>query len=467
MNIKDSITFQTLCHVSPWESKKIEKWLLSPAHNARPALLSLYQYLYSCTVRMETPDAAQAFTTVFGDAVFDEKKLRHALSWLMLQLRDCFCWMEMEQEPGLKEWLGARQMRRRNLEKGFQQQIREARAALGHTPDAGLYHYRLNFEQFQWEIQEKRHSDLPLEQMTRDLGGFFVQKLLQMGCMYRSSEALMKQDAQPLHQIHQILSAFPPDWMQASAANLLYHAGYQMLSEPENLHLADAFNTLLQTHGARFPKDESRDLLMMAINHCIRRINRGDRKFLERILGFYQLGLRQELLLEAQGTLNKFTYNNILLVMIALERWQEAATFLETNQRLLDATERDYVYRYNQAVLFFRQGRYDEAQLQLRSLSFTEPTYHLDARRMLLRIYFENDSWEALESLLDNLLTWVRRHPEVGYHREMYRNLAVFTGRLLKIPPRDKKKKLALAQKVRDTPLVADKNWLLEKIEGR
>ncbi len=90
--------------------------------------------------------------------------------------------------------------------------------------------------------------------------------------------------------------------------------------------------------------------------------------------------------------------------------------------------------------------------------------YNLESRKMLLKIYFETEATDALESLLENMLTWLRRHGELGYHREMYRNLAVFTGRLLRLLPSDLDGRKRLKKKVLDTKLVAERGWLLGKI---
>jgi hypothetical protein len=93
--------------------------------------------------------------------------------------------------------------------------------------------------------------------------------------------------------------------------------------------------------------------------------------------------------------------------------------------------------------------------------------YNLEARKMLLKIYFEQGASDALESTLENLLTWLRRHGEIGYHREMYRNLARFTGRLLRLSPGDEAQRGRLTKKIRDTPLVAERAWLLEKLKKK
>ncbi|MFN4254328.1 MAG: hypothetical protein ACK4Q5_04925, partial [Saprospiraceae bacterium] len=130
----------------------------------------------------------------------------------------------------------------------------------------------------------------------------------------------------------------------------------------------------------------------------------------------------------------------------------------------LPAHERENVYRYNLAVFNFRRGDFDETLELLRDVAFADPMYNLESRKMLLKIYFEQNALDALESLLDNLLNWLRRHGELGYHREMYRNLASFVRRLLRLVPGDTDGRKRLEKKVLDTPLVAERKWLLEKI---
>jgi tetratricopeptide (TPR) repeat protein len=237
------------------------------------------------------------------------------------------------------------------------------------------------------------------------------------------------------------------------------------LSQPEDPAIIDKFRQLLEQHIGLLPPTEAKALLMMAINQGIRRINQGDKSAIRRTLDFYLFGLEQKLLLDERGELSKFTYNNVLMSFLALKAWEEASAFLEQYKVQFPEKERDNVYRYNLAICLFRQGEYEQTLEVLRDVRFTDPMYNLESRKMLLKIYFEQGENDALEYLLDNLLTWLRRHGELGYHREMYRNLARFMGRLLRLAPGDRAGRDALKQKIQDTPLLAERAWLLGVLE--
>jgi len=261
-----------------------------------------------------------------------------------------------------------------------------------------------------------------------------------------------------------VLAQLPGNPRQNQPAVALYYLGHEMLTAPEDAERMVVFRDLLEKNIGKLPGDEARGLLMLAINHGIRRINEGDRPAIRSTLDFYLLGLESQVLQDERGVLSKYTYNNVLMTFLALSEWDSARDFLERYRGQLASGERENVYRYNLAVFHFRQGAFDATLELLRGVSFADPMYNLESRKILLKIYFEQEAVSALESLLENMLTWLRRHGELGYHREMYRNLAMFTGRLLRLLPGDVEARKRLRKKVLDTPLVAERGWLLEKI---
>ena len=86
---------------------------------------------------------------------------------------------------------------------------------------------------------------------------------------------------------------------------------------------------------------------------------------------------------------------------------------------------------------------------------------NFDARRMMLRIYFERNEIQALSSLLESFGIYLRRHREGGYHREMYQNLVKFMKKLISIPPNNKSALKKLEETVRQTRYLAEREWLL------
>ncbi len=89
---------------------------------------------------------------------------------------------------------------------------------------------------------------------------------------------------------------------------------------------------------------------------------------------------------------------------------------------------------------------------------------NLDARRMLLRSYFELGEFQALDSLLDTFQAYIRRQKDIGYHRENYLNLIRFVRRLMEAEGLDKAGKALLRSEIEGTEHLAEKEWLLGKV---
>ena len=469
--MQDTTIFEAIQSLSAWEARRFRVRLESPCFNRKTTLFALFDYLWSCAAGGQAPQIEKAQQAVFPGQGSSPAKLRHEMSELLALLRDYLVELELEKMPLQRHSILAHALRRRGLEKNFRQAIREA-ASLEPGPEdpafaRSLFRFHIQKEQYEWEKRSRRYLDFPLEDLSAHLDTWYAGQLLQMACNESAQAALgpeagsKRYDRQRIEAVTALLSGSPH---QHNPEVALYYRGLHMLDAPEDGKAVEAFRSLFEQHAGALPRNLAKELLMLAINHGIRRINAGEREALHRTLGFYLFGLDNKLLQDENGVLSKFTYNNVLMNFLALEEWDKALDFIERYRAQLPPKEQDNVYRYNMAVYRFRRGEFDTTLELLRNVNFPDPMYNLESRKMLLKIYYEQQAFDALESLLENLLTWLRRHSEIGYQREMYRNLAHFTGRLLRLPPQDKEGARSLAQKIRDTPLVAERTWLLEKV---
>lgn len=467
--MENSALIEAIRSLTAWEIRNFRRWLESPAFNNRSEHTRLFDFIVSSLAQKEEPDADKA-AQMLGFANASDKKLRYEMAGLLNVLHEFFIWQEMNADTCQRELYLLRAARRRGLEKNFSLAERETEKALGKTSEVSLARYRIDFqlnqERHEWNMLQKRGQIFPFDTLSKDLNAWYAGQLMQLVCMNKAQGAAQRQEPvkSPDWAIP-ILTQLPGRPYENLPAVALYHLGYEMLNSPEDLERVAAFRSLLQNNAGKLPSREAQGLLMLAINHGIRRINQGDRAAIRTTLDFYLFGLESKLLHDERSILSKYTYNNVLMSFVALEAWDDALQFLEKYRPELAANERENVYQYNLSIFHFRRGDYDTTLDLLRNVTFADPMYNLESRKMLLKIYFEQSAIGPLESLLENMLTWLRRHPEIGYHREMYRNLARFTGRLLRIPSNEKEARKRLEAKIRETPLVAERGWLLEKVK--
>lgn len=465
----DSAIFEIMTSLSAWEIQAFRKNLVSPAFNLRAEPRLLFDYLCQCLQKNIAPEAAAAAQFVFGKQDVGNK-LRHEMSMLLDLLRHFLVQREMENEPCRRELYWVQATRKRGLAKNYQQACREAEKAIAQTGKADatrhLADFQLRMEKYDWDLNAKRAQIFPFEDLSVALNAWYAGQLMQLACMAEAQSAVRRQSQAVPGWIEPMLEQMPEKPQENAPAVAIYYLGYRMLSQPDRLDLLEHFRQTLALNLRELPRGEAKGLLMLAVNHGIRRINEGHREAVRTVLNFYLLGLEEKLLQDERGALSKYTYNNVLMTFLALEEWEQAIVFLEKYRTQLPADERDNIYRYNLAVFHFRKGDFNSALDLLREVSFSDAMYNLESRKMMLKIYFEQEAFAALDSLLDNLMAWLRRHGELGYHREMYRNLARYTARLLRLPEGDTEGRKRLERKILDTPLVAERQWLLEKVRG-
>ncbi len=471
--MSDSALYEILNALEAREIKAARSWLEAASSGRRSGVLPLFDYLAACRAGNRPPEWETAQQVVFGRSDASRAALRHEMSALTALLRDFLIRQQMDEDPGLKELLLVRALRKRGLEKNFHLAAREAEKALQAPGQRSfsrhLAAFRIDMEKYEWEVYASREKQYSVDGLRASLDAWYAGQLLHLACMEQSQRAVRSQEksvGRP-YEAEAILEVLPGRPHETLPGIALYYLGHRMLANPGDGGHTEAFRLALSRQIDEVSAGEGRDLLMLAVNHGIRRINAGDREAIRQTLGFYRLGLEKKLLHDERGELSKYTYNNVLMSFLALGEWNEARAFLERYRLELPAAERENIYRYNLAVYHFRQGDYAGTLELLRAVSFPDPMYNLESRKMLLKIYYEQEAFDALDSLLENLLNWLRRHGELGYHREMYRNLARFVRRLLHLPPDATGEFRRLEKKIADTPLVAERGWLLEKVRSR
>jgi hypothetical protein len=202
---------------------------------------------------------------------------------------------------------------------------------------------------------------------------------------------------------------------------------------------------------------------MAAINFAIRKHNRGDRAYTREAFELYKKALKINVLTE-NNTIPKYTYINILNLAQLVEEHNWARQFLEQGRALLPPADRDNMYKYALAGFHFRRSEYQPVLELLREVEFSEVFINMDARKMLLRSYYELGEWQSLASLLESFKAYLLRRRDLGYHRDNYLNLIKFTKKVEKTARKSSAARRKLAAIIEATTAVAEKDWLLNKL---
>jgi hypothetical protein len=89
---------------------------------------------------------------------------------------------------------------------------------------------------------------------------------------------------------------------------------------------------------------------------------------------------------------------------------------------------------------------------------------NLDAKLMLLKMYYELGEFDALESLLTAMKTFIRRRKELGYQKNHYLGIIRFTQKLMALPPNDRAARELLRSEIENAEGLPEKEWLLGQV---
>lgn len=468
--MKDTLALHLFQSLSAKEVLRFGKFLQSPYFNHRTDVQALFRVLAQNVAfgTSAAPEKKAVFAIVYPEKSWDRLQFNYLAGFFVELLEQFMACEDLLSDRLQNRLFRCRAFRKRGLSRHFEKNAAELQRQHHVAPhrNAGfwLFEYQLQNEIFSHQVLQSGGKQTNLAAVTEGLTNFYLLEHLKWAGATRSLQSYSRQALPPLPLSEAVLATVEAVDEHKNPALSLMHAGLTALREPENEENFSRLKTLLRTHRDLFPSAERRDLYMTAINFAIRRHNRGERPYTLEAFELYREALELGILHE-NGLLPKHTYINVqnLAQLTGAHDW--ALHFLESSREALPPAERDNIYRYALAGFHFRHSDYREVLELLREVEFSDIFIQLDARKMLLRSYFELGEWLSLASLLDSFKAFLLRQKNLGYHRESYLSLVKFTKKLAKTVHASRSKRTALARHISLSEAVAEREWLLEKLE--
>ncbi|HOY06720.1 MAG TPA: hypothetical protein PLO67_15030 [Saprospiraceae bacterium] len=458
--------FEVIKMLETAEIRDMRIILRSDWFNYRADVRQLFEILVRAAASGEgsMPDKAVIFKKIYPEKELDDRLLRLLGSWLTDVIEDYLRWKSMHANPVGGYMVLASAYRKKNLPGLFQKNIRLAQERLEQQPIRNADYLRQKHdalaEKFRFEAATKRTEALNVQGMSDALDHwFFAQKLRQI-CTALSHQNVFKTEYKfsllgvILEQIeHENLLQYP-------AIDLYYHC-YVVLSEPDNEAGFARFLEKIVEHGACFPEEELRDLYVLGLNFCTRRINEGSQAHVRAGFELYRAGFEKKIFL-VDGVLSRFTYRNAAALGLLLGELEWVRTFLEEFRAFIEPRYRDSNYYFSLARWEYEMKNYDAALLLLQHSESDDLLAALASKTLAAKILFNIGAFDALHSHLDAMQIFLKRHKEISYHRANYVNFIRFTRKLVTASAGQK---VELRTAILHEKSVSEKKWLLEKVD--
>lgn len=315
--------------------------------------------------------------------------------------------------------------------------------------------------------QYARGEMQPFNLLVESLDNFYIAKRLEYMCLNISLKDILNKKENNFIEnlLVQYLNLVSIE--KTPPVIQIYYYVYLMLKGENGEEYFDKINALNIQYGSMLNNIERLNLYISLQNFCIQQINKKDsNEYRKKLFSLYQESLLNELMFDINGNIAPSQFKNIVRLGLGLEEYEWVTYFIENYVGKLSADKQTDVANEAKALFAFATGQYQQT---LKILQETEPIdifFKIDAKRLLIRTYYELEEYELALSSLNTFRVFVHRDNLINEnHKLTNRN---FANLLTKLIQADKAAKVVkLLAEAKEMPSVADRKWLVEKIEMR
>lgn len=449
------------------ELRMFKKWVRSPFSNQHKDVERLFDFLMSRSdITAVTTSRERAYTYMFPNEPIDDAKLRHIMSYSLDVLEEFIAYQAFHKNKTQFNLYLAKEYRNRKLSYFANDALESFKNELQNHE---LRDSDFLFQEFQYELEyleqlgyQNRDVEFNFKELSFSLHNFFMAEILKHACTIITHEAVSNKHYE-VPFINEILSKIEQGDYDKHPAIMVYFYIYNCLNNPSEKKYFDKLLPLINQDKPFFTSSEWKDIYLFTINYCIKRANSIDGDY-ARLYHLYKTALAKGFLFENEE-ISRFTYKNIVTVGLILKDYQWVYSFIEYYCQFLNKEVKDDVYRINLAKYYFAMKDFEKTMHLILTVEFHDVLHTIDAKVMLLKIYYETKELEALESFLESFAMFLRRKKRLGYHKGVFVNIIHMAKKLIKIMPKDVKAIDNLTKELEKTKPIGEKNWFLEQLE--
>lgn len=473
----DTLLLELLRKMETRERTRFRELVDSPFFNKNTKLRKLCHHVLQFAPDFQHPDLekSKVHRAVFGRQPYRELAFNNLVSDLLQLAYQYLSISQFQQQPEQHLEYLCLDLLDRDLPKQVSRQIRRWKLWRSKRDDRSYeyFHqaYQLHEKMDQLSLiggQRKKGEDLQLESDALDR--YFIINKLRIACDMTSRNAVVNA-GYTSHFLEEIRAyqRRQPDLEQLPLIQV-YTQALRMLESPRETEHYFRLKELLATYRPIIPQRELRILYNYALNVCVRQINIGKSAFYQEIWELYKLLLAEGILLK-NGQLSQWSYSNIITSAMRLRAYEWTEEFIHTYKDYLPDEVRENAYSYNLAALYYEQGDYTRALHLLFEVEFTDAFYHLSAKIIQLKVYFQLRETEAFFSLIEATRHYIARNRQLSeYQKRSNANFLKLANRLFQHLVRTEwrpirgKEREKFVQAIEQMQPLANKSWLLERL---
>ncbi|BDS11112.1 hypothetical protein [Aureispira anguillae] len=446
------------------ELRQLKRWINSPIHNQNQEVVKLFDYLSSRRkITKVTVLKKRVFNAVYPNELYHEAKQNILMSYALKSLKEFIGYNLLVLEGFNLNKSTIESLKNRQLDQMATQELQKLKATKANSPlsnaEETLQYFLLEKEAFELVGTQQRTIQTNLPILFEHLTDFYSIATLKYACIAMTHRNVRQQE----YSIPMLDSLLIHAQENKHPIVQLYYNAYQALIQLDKEAYFQKAEQLFLVNNDKLNASEKRGMLLILINYCIKRINMDAKAYQLKVFEWYKWGLEQGALLYHKK-LSRFTYLNITSAGLKLKEFDWVAQFIKNYANYLPTAYKANYVHYTTAKLYFNKKKYYEAQQLLQQIEYDDIFLNLDAKTMLLEIYYEEKSIDALEALLGSFTRYLQRNSIIAYHKKVYQNIIYLIQKMIDTPSYDKKAQELLKKEIETLTPLTERDWFLKQI---
>lgn len=469
---------------TPDELKLFAKFVRSPYYNSNEHIVKLYDLLRKYAPHYTHPDLdrQRIFAYLFGkNTPYKDIKMRQ-FAHQLTQLIELFWATKQWQKQSIPAQLYlAEAFLQHDSAANFQTLLQQLSQTdhTAQTNSADYYRRQLHINELihqAIENQQQRNREPNLQKISDFLDAYYFVNKLKYACKAFTFQRF-KNQPYDLKLLSEVLAHIAQhDFNDHPAIQIYYHA--LRTFDTDATATEPHFNQLKQllfAHHQAFNLAETQEMFTLVHNYCTHQLNLNNRLYLQVLYEVYVFEIEKQIW-SPDRDMPAGLYRNMVTVAQYQQQYQWLEQFIEKFKHAVD----EDTYLLNLARLWFEQAKFVAVITLLKDKSYDEALTMPAFKSLQLRTYYELyqadedthtelDYVDLLENGLNNFVALLRRRSkELTTHYLYYANFAKYLQQLLKLSyqPKNNRTELQnLVQTIEKTTEVADKSWIIAKIQ--
>lgn len=450
------------------ELRQFRDFVASPFYNKKEELITMIDFLIEQAPHFpkKSIKKEQVYRMMYSKQPYDDKQMRYLMSYLTKLAEQFLIVSRYEEQAGQCQLDLMQSFLDRKLEKYYAQQRRKTKQFLTKQAqkDSSSFYQNYIFSDLgdqHFSQLRVRRFDPNIQYASEYLDRFYYLKKLKYTCGMLDRQSIL-QGAYDIHFSQELMQHLQNKKFFDEPILELYYTILQSLMDGDNDAHFQRLKNLIAHASNQVTLHDLREIYSFGINYCARMIRKGKEAYVQEALQLYLDGIRKEILIQ-DGHLSPWTFTNVVKLALRLQQYDWIEGFIREYAPKLPESFRENALHYNLAELYYYTRAYDDAQDHLNQVQLSDLNYHVGARVILAKIYYETDEENALLSLLAAFTVFLKRNKKISNDlKKTYLNFCHFLFQLVR---RKKKQLPKLRRQINETKFLTDRAWLLQMID--